>query len=46
MARLLDTLRLLRAVWSVACGRAQRIVVPGKFKVWRNGRVLVVELIP
>lgn len=41
-----ETFALLRAVRSVACGHAQRIVVPGKFKVWRNGRVMVVELIP
>lgn len=49
MTRLRDflvLLSLLRAVWAVRCGRAQRIAVPGKFKVWRNGRVMVVELIP
>lgn len=41
----LDTLRLIRAVWSVRCGRAARIAVPGKFKVFRKGRIVAVELL-
>lgn len=45
MSGLIDTLRLIRAVWAVRCGRAQRIAVPGKFKVFRAGRIVKVELL-
>ncbi len=46
MTRFLDALRLLRDVWAVACGRATRIARPGKWRVYRNGRHFVVELLP
>lgn len=47
MSRLLDTLRLLRDVCAVACGRAERIARPGKWRVMRgpNGRGVVVEVL-
>lgn len=41
-----DSFALLRAVWAVRRRRAERIAVPRKFKVWREGCVIVVELLP
>jgi hypothetical protein len=48
VTRLFDTLRLLRDVWSVRRGRAQRIARPGKWRVMvgPNGRGVIVELLP
>lgn len=41
-----NTLSLMCAVWAVRRGRAERIVQPGKFKVWREAHgVVCVELL-
>lgn len=42
MICLLNHLRLLRDVWTVGCGRAERIARPGK---WRVMRGVIVELL-